>query len=159
MVQTLACPNCQHRFRLPPDHVGAKIPCPRCEHLMAVPGGAGPEDIMTESPAARRPPRRPVEEIAEVEPDEDALPIKKRGFEPCPRCGAEGAKRVMWTPWGSFYGPALLCHVRCRKCKYAYNGRTGRSNLLWAIIFVTIPALIIAGLLAFIGFVLYRAMF
>ncbi len=108
---------------------------------------------------AKRTVRRQEEDVVEIEADEDAPPIKRKGFRPCPRCGAEGPKRVLWTPWGSFYGPALLHHVRCRECKCAYNGRTGRSNLLWAIIFVTIPSLIIAGLLTFIGFVLYRAMF
>ena len=65
---------------------------------------------------------------------------------------------MLFTPWGSFYGPALFNHVRCPECRYAYNGRTGRSNLIPAIIFVTIPALIIAGLLGFIAVVLYKAM-
>ncbi len=114
---------------------------------------------MEGKPAAHRPVRRPEEDVAEIEADEDAPPVRRKGFRPCPRCGAEGPKRVLWTPWGSFYGPALFHHVRCRECRYAYNGRTGRSNLLWAMIFVTIPSLIIAGLLTFIGFVLYRAMF
>jgi predicted Zn finger-like uncharacterized protein len=157
MAQALTCPNCQNRFRLPADHVGAKVPCPRCEHLVAVPGEAGAEEIMEAKPAARKAVRRPVQ-AADVEPDEDAPPVRQGDFEPCPRCGAEDPKRVKWTPWGSFYGPLLFNHVRCRKCKYAYNGRTGGSNLIWAILCVTIPLIAIAGLLVFIGWRLYLAM-
>jgi hypothetical protein len=69
-------------------------------------------------------------------------------FVPCPRCGAGSAQRVIFTFWGSFYGPAMFHHVRCPNCGYAYNGRTGRSNLLPAIAFVTIPAV---GILAVLG--------
>jgi hypothetical protein len=53
---------------------------------------------------------------------------------------------VTWTIWGSFYGPALFNHVRCPECRYAYNGRSGRSNLVPAIFFVTIPAILIAAI-------------
>jgi hypothetical protein len=52
---------------------------------------------------------------------------------------------VAWTIWGSFYGPALFTHVRCPECDYGYNGQTGRSNIVPAIIFVTIPAILIAA--------------
>jgi hypothetical protein len=53
---------------------------------------------------------------------------------------------VNWTPWGSFYGPAMLTHVRCPECGYAYNGRTGRSNLVGIIIFTMIPILLLVGI-------------
>jgi DNA-directed RNA polymerase subunit M/transcription elongation factor TFIIS len=152
MTQAIICPNCQNSFSLPADHVGAKAPCPRCENLVAVPGGAGSEDVTAARPSAAAP-RDPVE----AERDEDAPPAK--GFKPCPRCGADGAKRILWAPWGSFFGPALLCHVRCPECRCKYNGRTGRSNLIPVVIFATIPTLIILVLLAYIAFVLYRAMF
>jgi endogenous inhibitor of DNA gyrase (YacG/DUF329 family) len=66
---------------------------------------------------------------------------------PCPQCGASGAERVIWTLWGSFYGPALFSHVRCPECQATYNGRTGGSNLIPAIIFVTLPMLLIAGII------------
>jgi hypothetical protein len=59
-----------------------------------------------------------------------------------------GAERVVFTFWGSFYGPALLCHVRCPDCHTAYNGRSGRSNLLGILLFVSIPLL---GILAVIA--------
>jgi hypothetical protein len=97
-------------------------------------------------------PRRPTRRRAEVEDDlNEDLPPQRKTFKPCPRCGAEGARRVLWTPWGSFYGPALFNHVRCPECSLAYNGRTGGSNLIPAIIFVTIPLLLMAGIVGFVA--------
>jgi ribosomal protein S27E len=77
---------------------------------------------------------------------------RKAKYKPCPQCGARGARRVTWTPWGSFYGPAMFSHVRCPDCAYCYNGKTGRSNLIPAIIFVTVP---LVGILAILGAILY----
>ena len=57
---------------------------------------------------------------------------------------------MKWTPWGSYYGPALFTHVRCPECGYTYNGRTGHSNLIPIIIFVATPLLALAGLLGVI---------
>ena len=37
--------------------------------------------------------------------------------------------------------------VQCPKCYYKYNGKTGRSNLIPAIIFVTIPLLLILAII------------
>jgi predicted Zn finger-like uncharacterized protein len=79
-------------------------------------------------------------------------------YQRCPRCGARGARRLTWTWWGSFYGPALFTHVRCPDCGYGYNGRTGGSNLIPAIVFVTIPAVIILGLLGFMSWVVLTRM-
>ena len=77
---------------------------------------------------------------------------RKGKFKPCPKCGATGAKRVNWTAWGSFYGPSLFTHVRCPECDYCYNGKTGGSNLGPAILMVSVPLLLILGI---IGGVLY----
>jgi len=83
------------------------------------------------------------------EEGEESRDFRRRGppFKPCPRCGATGAERVTWTSWGSFYGPALFTHVRCRECGHGYNGRTGRSNLVPAIFMVAIPLLLIVAIL------------
>jgi endogenous inhibitor of DNA gyrase (YacG/DUF329 family) len=134
MTATVTCPMCQNSFDMPEGHAGEKVPCPHCEQLVPV----RKEEVMEGTRAAQAP---------------------QKGFKPCPRCGAEGARRVLFTFWGSFYGTALFNHVRCPECQYAYNGRTGRSNLIPAIIFVTIPLLIIAGLLSFIGWVVWTRLF
>jgi ribosomal protein S27E len=77
-------------------------------------------------------------------------------FKPCPRCGAERSKRVLWTAWGSFYGPTLFNHVRCPKCGTTYNGKTGRSNALAAVIFVSVPLLGIGAIIGAIVFMLMQ---
>jgi hypothetical protein len=91
----------------------------------------------------------------EDEEDDDLPPpIRAASYKPCPRCGATGADRVTWTPWGSFYGPAMFTHVRCRECGYGYNGKTGRSNLVPAIFMVVIPAILIVAIVAWLLYVL-----
>ncbi len=82
--------------------------------------------------------------------DEPRPRRRRPAYVPCPRCGGERQEKVTFTFWGSFYGPAMFNHVRCRKCGYAYNGRTGRSNLLPAILFVTIPGLLISGIIVWV---------
>ena len=59
---------------------------------------------------------------------------------------------MLWTAWGSFYGPAMFTHVCCPDCNYRYNGKTGGSNLIPAILFFTAPLI---GILAIIGAVVY----
>jgi hypothetical protein len=68
-------------------------------------------------------------------------------YAPCPKCGARRSERVVFTFWGSFYGPALLSHVQCPKCYYKYNGKTGRSNLIPAIFFVLVPLILILAVI------------
>ncbi len=91
------------------------------------------------------------------EEDEKEAPRKKRSkFKACPRCGARGARRVMWTPWGSFYGPKLFTHVRCPDCGYAYNGSTGGSNLVPIILFLAVPTVGIVAVLMVIAYLFHR---
>jgi predicted Zn finger-like uncharacterized protein len=78
-------------------------------------------------------------------------------YVPCPQCGAEGATRVLWTFWGSFYGPAMFSHVRCPDCGATYNGRTGGSNIVPAVIFFTVPLVLICAIIGFVIFLIIRA--
>ena len=161
MPLTITCPSCRACLRVQDSTSGQSMLCPRCGGTVPVPD----EEPLTVLPADdEAPPRAPAEpagptklcpachrEIPRAarkcrycrdwveEEDEDA-PAR---YKPCPRCGATGAERVVFTFWGSFYGPALFSHVRCPDCGYAYNGRTGRSNLVPAIIFVTVPLVLI----------------
>jgi DNA-directed RNA polymerase subunit RPC12/RpoP len=79
--------------------------------------------------------------------DEDEEEESYTEYVPCPRCGARRSERVVFTFWGSFYGPALLTHVQCPKCYYKYNGKTGKSNLIPAIIFVLVPLFLILAVI------------
>lgn len=159
MSTTMNCPGCQTPLRVREDMAGKKIKCPRCAHIVAIPAAAETlEEVesleeITDAPSA---PKAKVKAKTVVEDDDDA-PVEKRSkYKPCPRCGEVGAKRVKWTPWGSFYGPALLTHVRCPECGYKYNGRSGRSNLIPAIVFVTIPLLIILGIFGALGWYIHH---
>jgi aryl-alcohol dehydrogenase-like predicted oxidoreductase len=61
-----------------------------------------------------------------------------------------------WTPWGSYWATGLFHHTRCPECQYRYNGRTGKANLVPAIICIAIPALLTAAILVGLFFVLRR---
>jgi hypothetical protein len=89
-------------------------------------------------------------DLAEADEPKEGRRKKKPKYKACPQCGAGDPKKVTMTWWGSVYGPLLFSHVRCRDCGYAYNGKTGRSNLVPIILFVTIPAILIVALIAFI---------
>jgi predicted Zn finger-like uncharacterized protein len=69
------------------------------------------------------------------------------GFAPCPKCGNNDAERVLFTFWGSFHITNLVCHVQCPSCGTCYNGRTGRSNFLVALLCVMIPLLLILAVI------------
>jgi DNA-directed RNA polymerase subunit M/transcription elongation factor TFIIS len=148
MAETIKCPGCQAVLRVRGDMAGKQIKCPRCAHAVDVPAA--------EAVTKKAPP--PAEEAVEVEPLEDeGVVVRRRSkYEPCPRCGAEESQRVKFTFWGSYYFTALFKHVRCPACGYAYNGRTGRSNLLPAIVCVTVAFSGLLGLLGFIAWFFHR---
>jgi hypothetical protein len=106
--------------------------CPHCGEMVAV--------TARRCPACKE----------ELDEDEEGEP----SYVPCPRCGSNDVERAVWTFWGSFYFTALFNHVRCQECNYGYNGYNGKSNLLPAIICVTIPALLIAGVIGGLYWVL-----
>ena len=108
---------------------------------------------------ARLPRRQGEDEVEEEveEVDEDGEPVKRRrkrrksAYAPCPGCGSRRAARVMWTFWGSFYGPAMFTHVRCPDCGTTFNGNSGRSNLIPAILFVMVPLLLLFAICGGMG--------
>ena len=175
MPLIITCPGCNSPLRIREEYAGRKLKCPRCSGIVEVPSGeAAPETVeplpVVEEhieevlpvplPVKRAEPVTAIEEGAptprhrghgrhdDMDESDDERP-RRRGvdYRPCPRCGSGGATRVTWTPWGSFYGPALFTHVRCPRCDYAYNGRTGGSNTVAAVFFVLIPLLLILGIL------------
>ncbi len=69
----------------------------------------------------------------------------------CPRCGGTQATPVTFTWWGGLIGPKLLNHVRCTSCRYAYNGKTGRSNTTGIIVYTAVGLGIAAVILVFMA--------
>ncbi len=184
MPTKMDCPGCQTSLRLRDDMAGKKIKCPRCGKVVAVPAEevvmleeVGDDAITAEPPASSKAKKknittRPCPECGEPvamtargcshckailddDEEEDRGPRRSK-YKPCPSCGATGAKRVVWTFWGSFYGPALFTHVRCPECGYAYNDRTGGSNLIPAIVFVAVPLFILFAILASVVWFIHR---
>jgi predicted RNA-binding Zn-ribbon protein involved in translation (DUF1610 family) len=163
----IKCPRCGHIVTVPADEpVVVEEVTPDEEHITTEPPTrqARPSAVATRAcpecgeriPATARKCRHCKADLDDEDEDEDDRPVRRRSsYKPCPRCGESGATRVTWTPWGSFYGPALFTHVRCPGCGYAYNGRTGRSNLIPAIIFVLVPLMGILLILGFLGWIIY----
>jgi ribosomal protein S27E len=170
MSISLTCKGCKHTLTVRDDLAGKKVKCPRCSAALTVPGPdedapveVVPEEGTQEAPRKSRTAASRRDEDDEddrdrdrdQEDDEDRVKVKSK-YKSCPQCGEYGAKRVAWTAWGSFYGPAMFTHVRCPECGYCYNGKTGRSNLIAAILFVSVPLLGILGLIAAIVYIFYR---
>lgn len=179
MSETITCPECKATLRLRDEYLGKKVKCPRCAHPITMPArqpAAASDKGITEVEPLPEPKTPKAEtrscpecgkkiaatavqcryckaDLAGAEESEEEEPVRRKSkYKPCPQCGGNDPKKVLVTWWGSFYGPKLFTHVRCRDCGYAYNGKTGRSNLIPAILFVTIPAILILGL---IGLILY----
>ena len=180
MPISLKCHGCRSTLKVRDELAGKKVKCPRCQTVLVVPeeeevavaaeaAPARPRTgktgrIQAGEPVARR--KQGIRTTRRGEDEEDEAPrparARRKGgkngttYKPCPRCGAEEPKKVKWTAWGSFYGPALFSHVACQECGYGYNGKTGRSNLVAAIIFVTMPLLGILGIIAAILYMLVQ---
>jgi len=163
----IKCPRCAMVITVPSEEAEVLEALPADEKITAEP----PAPRARSKPARTRPCpecgepvavtaskcrfcKAPLDDDDEDEDEEDHRRQRSR-YKPCPRCGEGGANRVVWTPWGSFYGPALFTHVRCPGCGYAYNGQSGRSNLVPAIVFVTIPLFLILIILGFAGWIIY----
>jgi hypothetical protein len=100
-------------------------PCPECGEMVDI--------AATKCPHCKTP--------LEADDEEEYKRWKK-----CPNCGKQMAKRVLWTFWGSFYFTAIFKHVRCEDCGTKYNGKTGKSNMVPAVLCVSIAAVLILAL-------------
>jgi predicted RNA-binding Zn-ribbon protein involved in translation (DUF1610 family) len=163
MSDVLRCTGCQAGLRMRPEFAGKKLRCPRCKSTMNVPDVPRPAAVLDDPPPLPNDDTdlttTPTPEAEQLDvdldrprrrDDDDEDDYEDNTWHNCPRCGATDADRVLWTFWGSFYGPAMFNHVQCPECGTTYNGKTGRSNFIPALIFVTIPVLLIMGLLGVI---------
>jgi len=152
------CAACGAGFRAKDEQAGKQLKCPKCAGAVAVPAPSAPaednpfafDELDRPRPKAQAPPPPPVEKPAPVE--KPKLAKTPGTCAPCPHCGAQDAKKVKWTWWGSWYGPALFHSVRCLECGGGFNGKTGGTNLVPMLLFVTIPAVLIVVVLVVIWF-------
>jgi DNA-directed RNA polymerase subunit RPC12/RpoP len=168
MKLEIQCPGCHKEFRFTDRGNKETVACPHCgDEVSKNLGAAVTEETV---PATKTRSRRLTGEESQRCPEcGKSIPIKARKckycrawideeadyeteYVACPRCGARRSERVVFTFWGSFYGPALFTHVQCPECYYKYNGRTGRSNLIPAILFVMVPLLLILAVIAGVVF-------
>ena len=142
MPRTIPCPHCDKSLRIGDAAAGKKMRCPKCQKIFVAPAD-DPEVIEDVQEVVEE----VIDEAADDEPeDERDSRRRKPRWHPCPKCDSERIKKVKFTFWGSFLGPALLAHVRCQDCGCTFNGRSGRSNLIPAILFVSVPVAGIAAL-------------
>ncbi len=171
MKLEVRCPACKKEFRFTDRSNLESVPCPHCGELVRKDLGTivSGETAETTKPKSRQITDEETQrcpncgksisikarkcKFCRVWLDEDEEEKAESEYVPCPRCGARRSERVVFTFWGSFYGPALLTHVQCPKCYCKYNGKTGRSNLIPAIIFVLIPLILILAVIG--GLVFY----
>src|SRR4051794_31454230 len=150
MSVTIRCPGCKHRFQVSDDKAGRRIRCPECDEVVDLPTA---QEAVTDAPSAPRgskaasPGGRGGRRGREEDEDDDRGGRSVARFKPCPKCGCPDARRVTWTWWGSFYGPAMFSHVKCLECGNEYNGKTGGSNVVPMVLFVVVPLLLILGII------------
>jgi predicted Zn finger-like uncharacterized protein len=150
------CPGCSAAFKVKDEHAGKKLKCPKCSKIVPIPAKTAEEEVVEDvevvedeqpaeepagDPFAFDTADEPARKKKGAPPKEPARPKGKTWgkYMPCPQCGGREAKRVKWTWWGSFYGPKMFTHVRCVDCSFCFNGKTGDTNLIPAILFVVIP--------------------
>ena len=184
MPLDVKCPGCSAAFKVKDEHAGKKMKCPKCAKIVPIPAkkdedviedvevldeasGASVASGGSNAPGEELPaamfdfedqisqPRSKKSTAAAKAPDRPKGPTWGK-YIACPSCGGREAKRIKWTWWGSFYGPKLFTHVRCVDCGYAFNGKTGDSNIIPMVLFVAIPLVLIIILSIFIVVVLIR---
>jgi DNA-directed RNA polymerase subunit RPC12/RpoP len=166
MKLEVLCPACKKQFRFTDRSDLETVACPHCGDEVSKDLGT---TVVDQAVQPTKNKSRPMtREESQVCPHcGKSIPIKARKckfcrawidndddeeeavteYAPCPRCGARRSEKVIFTFWGSFYGPALLTHVQCPKCYYKYNGKTGKSNLIPAILFVLVPVFLILAVI------------
>jgi DNA-directed RNA polymerase subunit RPC12/RpoP len=158
MASTITCPRCGASLQVGNVLEGESVPCPRCQERVAAPPGTEPTRPCPECGQLILAAARKCRHCKAWLDEDDDAEVYRTSYQPCPRCGAKGATRVLFTFWGSFYGPALFNHVRCPRCSYAYNGKTGRSNLIPVILFVSVPLALILAIVAGVFFLVIKGL-
>ena len=112
---TKRCPHCRQEI------LAAAQKCRFCRQWLNGPHTPAETAFAT----AKAPPADPFSNLLEPAPEDEV----RGSYATCPWCRCPGqASRVGFTWWGGLVGPAILCHVKCRRCRKCYNGRSGKRN-------------------------------
>jgi len=137
------CAACHFGLSAPDEKAGVSVKCPKCKAAVVIPAQAELDDVLDVLPvkadgAIQAVPAGPaaappvLEAVPALPADFSRSPVAYQARGPqatCPYCGCPGwADKVSFTWWGGLVGPALFSHVKCRNCRRAYNGKTGKSN-------------------------------
>lgn len=159
MTIRFQCSSCNFGLSAPDDKAGVSVKCPKCKGPVEIPWPVeAVEEVMDVLPA------EPIQEVLPAHPmppppvlagaqfafddrsgpfSDDPGQFARGQYATCPYCGNPGhADRVSFTWWGGFLGPAILNHVQCRRCRQAYNGRSGQPNTTGIIIYCSIGGFI-----------------
>lgn len=165
------CPMCKAALRVKDEHAGKKMKCPKCAKVVSIP--AAEEEVIEEVDVVEDEAAAPAGAGSPFAFEGDEAPPAKQGapqrlaperprgktwgkYMPCPNCRGREARRVMWTWWGSFYGPKLFTHVRCIDCGTSFNGKSGDTNVIPAVLIPSTCLVLIVGLCIFIYVTLVR---
>lgn len=50
------------------------------------------------------------------------------GYVPCPACGSNDGKKLMYTSQGGILWTPFLNFIKCRSCGARFNGKTGQLD-------------------------------
>jgi hypothetical protein len=78
-------------------------------------------------------------------------PMSMSPYVACPRCQTPAPQPVKFTWWGGMLGPKMLSHVKCQRCKLAYNGKSGQSNTGGIVIYAVVVNAIFLAIIILIA--------
>ena len=82
------------------------------------------------------------------------LDESKSPYTPCPRCARSAAERVSYTLWGGVIGPKMFTHVKCTSCGKKYNGKTGKDNTVYILLYTLVTGIIVFAFFFAVSFFL-----
>jgi uncharacterized protein (DUF983 family) len=148
MAISARCPKCDKAYLIVENAQGKEVTCRVCHNQFTVPAPQPDEAADALANLAhrnRQPDGLPQEPVMFHKTQWGPLAggRRTRNFAPCPLCSSTLAVPIRWTWWGGVLGPILCTHVRCMMCGAKYNGKTGKSNFDYIVIFTVFSIILV----------------